>query len=329
MERNRILIVEDEFIVARNLQKRLMNLGFSVPALAATAEQAIHEAERTNPDLVLMDIRLEGEGDGIAAARYIHERLGIPVVYLTAYADADTIRRAKVAEPLGFLPKPFGLRELQTTIEVALYKHSIDAHLRRNERWLDATLRCIGEAVIAVDPQGAVAFLNPAAEALVGVPRERAAGRPLAEILSLSPLTPDPRAPDAPAVALREGRLLDLVGDVVVRPAHGREAPVALSATPLVDERGRDAGVLLVLQDLLRDGERRCRELEADLQAAHERIATLRRLLPTCPSCGRVRDAHGAWHDLGVLPGDGPAPADGALCPECQQHQRAAPPQGD
>ena len=91
MERNKILIVEDESIVARNLQKRLMNLGFRVPALAATAEQAIQEAERTHPDLVLMDIRLEGEGDGIAAAREIHERLGIPVVYVTAYADADTV----------------------------------------------------------------------------------------------------------------------------------------------------------------------------------------------------------------------------------------------
>jgi len=249
MNQNRILIVEDELIVARNLQKRLMNLRFDVPTIAATAAEAVQEAERTHPDLVLMDIRLEGDSDGIVAAREIHERLDIPVVFLTAYADPGTIRRAKTAQPLGLLPKPFGLRELQTTIEMALHKHSVDGQLRRRERWLDAALRSISDAVIATDLQGCVTFLNPAAEGLIATREEDAIGQSLADLPAVTWLAPDGSDLVETVAALREGRLADMNGDFRIRRTDGREMRVASRVAPIIDDGGRSIGIVLVLRD--------------------------------------------------------------------------------
>src|SRR5262245_27333331 len=119
----KVLVVEDEAVVAINLQERLERLGYEVPALAACGEEAVRLAATVEPDLVLMDIRLKGSMDGIEAAEEIRRRYHRPVIYLTAYADEATLRRAQVTEPFGYLLKPFREPELYTCIEMALYKH--------------------------------------------------------------------------------------------------------------------------------------------------------------------------------------------------------------
>lgn len=126
-----ILVVEDELIVADYIRKSLQNMGYSVPAIASSGEKALLEAERTCPDLVLMDIVLEGEIDGIEAAHQIHSRFNIPVVFLTAYSDDEIMERAKIIEPFGYVIKPFNERELQINIEIALYKHKMEEELRK------------------------------------------------------------------------------------------------------------------------------------------------------------------------------------------------------
>jgi two-component system phosphate regulon sensor histidine kinase PhoR len=138
MEQARILIVEDESIVALDLQTSLGGLGYDVLLSVSSGEEAIASAERTHPDLILMDIMLDGEMDGIEAAGQIRKQFGIPVVFLTAYADEDTLRRAKITEPFGYLLKPFEERELHTTIEMALYKHRAEEALRRRDAILAA-----------------------------------------------------------------------------------------------------------------------------------------------------------------------------------------------
>jgi PAS domain S-box-containing protein len=147
MGRARILIVEDEAIVAMDLQGRLAALGYEVAAVTSTGEEAVLRAHETRPDLALMDIRLAGELDGIAAAEQVRDRLGIPVVFLTAYADDDTLARAKVADPFGYLLKPFQDRDLRTTIEMALYKHKTDRDLRRLTR-MYAVLSQVNQAIV-------------------------------------------------------------------------------------------------------------------------------------------------------------------------------------
>ncbi len=129
----RILVVEDETIVALDLKNSLTILGYDVVATAATGEDAIARADETHPDLVLMDIILKGEMDGVEAANTIRARLDIPVIFLTACADDTTLQRAKVTEPFGYLLKPFEERELHGHIEIALYKHRMERQLKESE----------------------------------------------------------------------------------------------------------------------------------------------------------------------------------------------------
>jgi len=125
-----ILVVEDQRIVAEDIRENLEHLGYAVSAIASSGKEAIQKAEEVLPDLIMMDIRLKGKMDGIETAEYINQRLDVPVVYLTAFADEDTLQRAKQTQPFGYLIKPFKERELHTTIEVALYKHEMEVQLK-------------------------------------------------------------------------------------------------------------------------------------------------------------------------------------------------------
>jgi len=136
VEKSRILIVEDEAIIARDLQKRLENQGYIVTSASATGEDAIRRAGTESPDLILMDIVLLGDIDGIEAAGQIRELYDIPVVYLTAYADEGILERAKVTEPFGYILKPFDDRELRSVIEMALYKCSSEKRLKQSNEFL-------------------------------------------------------------------------------------------------------------------------------------------------------------------------------------------------
>ena len=129
----RILVVEDETIVSMDLQNSLKYLGYEVVGAAVSGPEAIAKADATRPDLVLMDIMLKGEMDGIQAAETIYARLGIPVIFLTASTDDKTLQRAKVTEPFGYMIKPFEERELHSHIEIALYKHRMEKQLRESE----------------------------------------------------------------------------------------------------------------------------------------------------------------------------------------------------
>jgi CheY-like chemotaxis protein len=164
----RIFVVEDEGIVAADLEDRLKSLGYSVAGSAASAEDALSIISDTQPDLVLMDIVLRGEMTGIEAADRIRLTADIPVVFLTSHADTSTLSRACQTEPLGYLLKPFEERDLQVTIELALYRHEAGRKLRRMERWLATTLNSIGDGIVATDNAGRVTFLNPVAEGLTG-----------------------------------------------------------------------------------------------------------------------------------------------------------------
>ncbi|MCA1994915.1 MAG: response regulator, partial [Coleofasciculus sp. S288] len=164
--RARLLIVENEGIVALNIQRRLEGLGYRIVATVSSGEEAIDIAGETTPDLVLMDIKLEGNIDGIEAAIEIRNRFQIPIVYLTAYTNDETLNRAKLTEPYGYILKPFEARDLGTTIEIALYKYQMEQQLREREQWLATTLKSIGDAVITTDAEGLITFMNPVAEAL-------------------------------------------------------------------------------------------------------------------------------------------------------------------
>ncbi len=142
----RILVVEDEAIVARDIQMQLVELGYEAVGHAARGDDAIALAMALRPHLVLMDIQLAGEMDGITAAHTMRTQLGLPVVFLTAFAADDTLERAKLTEPYGYILKPFSERELRTVLTMALYKHQVEAQLQENTFQLQTLSRRVLEA---------------------------------------------------------------------------------------------------------------------------------------------------------------------------------------
>lgn len=145
----KVLIVEDELIVALDMKDMLEGLGYGVAAIAGSGERAIRKAGETLPDLILMDVRLNNGIDGIGTAREIRACFNIPVIYLTAYSDEDTVERAKATAPYGYILKPFEKKELNTAIRLALYKHSLEKKIR--EEAVDSLAGILGGAELILD----------------------------------------------------------------------------------------------------------------------------------------------------------------------------------
>ena len=268
MSKTRILVVEDEVIVAQDLKATLEKLGYAVPGVVSTGEDAIDKAGRLRPDLVLMDIVLKGDMDGIQTARHIRKGLEIPVVYLTAYADDATLERAKITEPFGYLIKPFEERELRTSIEMALYKHRMEKKLVASHRWLATTLRSIGDGVIATDADANVVFMNPVAEELVGWKEEQALGKPLEEVFRIVNEHTLAPAENPVEKALREGAVVGLANHTILIARHGAQRSIADSAAPIQDNDNSIHGVVLVFRDVteklrLEEDVRKAQKLES------------------------------------------------------------------
>ncbi|MFO8077628.1 MAG: PAS domain S-box protein, partial [Thermoplasmatota archaeon] len=168
-EKEKILIVEDETIVAKDLQQKLTKLGYDVPTTLSTGEEAIQKAEQLDLDLVLMDIKLSEEMDGIQAAEKIHNQFEIPIIFLTAYGDKKTLERAKKTEPYGYVMKPFNIKELHSNIQVALHKNKMEKKVKQHHHWMLNTLQHMGNAVITTDENQKITFVNAAAEKLIGM----------------------------------------------------------------------------------------------------------------------------------------------------------------
>ena len=182
MSGKRILVVEDEQIVAMDIAGRLTDMGYAVAGTAATGEAAIQRALETRPDLALMDIRLRGEMDGVEAAKQIQAQLDIPVIYLTAYADEETLERAKITQAFGYILKPFEERDLRISIEMALYKHKAESDLRtyaskleRANQQLTLSNRVVSAAANDFEPQATLTIACRHLSGLLNLPHVVAA----------------------------------------------------------------------------------------------------------------------------------------------------------
>ncbi len=265
----RILIVEDEAIIARDISATLESLGYLVGPTVSSGEDAMAAIRSGPPDLVLMDIHLRGAVDGIETATRIRDEHGPPVVYLTSYSDEPTIQRAKGTGAYGFVLKPFTDRDLRTAIEVALQKRAIEQRLSERERWFATTLRSIGDAVIATDAEQRITFMNAAAERVTGWMSGDAEGKALAEVLRL--VDPKTGAPvESPLTgALREGFAVELPRELSIASKAGGHRAIDDSSAPIIDERGQTVGGVVVFRDVT---ERR--QLE-DRLAQQERLAAI------------------------------------------------------
>lgn len=248
MSDTRILLVEDEAVVAMDIEEGLKRLGYKIAGSFSRGEDAVEAVASLKPDLVLMDITLAGEMDGIRTATLIRQRHNIPVVYLTAHSDENTLTRALDALPHGYLVKPFSEVDLHTTIEVSLKKHESDQQSREMAQWFGRATSIIGGAIILTDAHGVVQHLNSLAEVMTGWDKTEATGRPITEILVL-------KHQDTEPVAERH-LLSDSEGDLVVPSAAcvlvGRdtsETAIEIAVLPMGDSDERLRHVIFSFQE--------------------------------------------------------------------------------
>jgi PAS domain S-box-containing protein len=244
MSGKRILIVEDERIVAEDLHDMLKRLNYDVVGICSSGDEGVEKAGALRPDIVLMDIRLNGEMDGVEAAELIFAQHGIPVTYLTAYADENTLERAKATLPFGYILKPFEERDLRTTIEIALYKHSMESTLKKMDGWHASALENLTDPVIATNAQGGITFMNPAAETLTGWTLRQVLGRKFSETFQVSADT-GPRAASGPRFATEKRSAHRAAG--LLKTKDGQQVRVEYGVNPLKDENGQNSGNVILL----------------------------------------------------------------------------------
>ena len=277
MPGSKILIVEDEGIEALDLQQRLTSQGYDAVDIASTGEEAIQKAKEFSPDLVLMDIMLQGEIDGITAAGQIRADLDIPIIYITAYADEKTLQRAKLTEPHGYIVKPFRERELIITINMALYKHIMEKKLKDSQKWLSTTLNSIGDGVITTDQKGLITLINPVAEETMGWKLEEVKGKKLTEVFNIINMFTRKPTENPVSRVLADGCIVGLANHTLLISRDGKEIPIDDSAAPIKDDKGNVLGVVLVFRDVtermesekaLRESNKRYREMAEKLREA-------------------------------------------------------------
>lgn len=252
-----ILVVEDEIITALDIQRRLKKLGYDVPVVVVSGEEAITKAKENNPDLILMDINLYGKMDGIEAASRIHSFADIPIIYLTAYTDEKTLERAKISEPYAYIVKPFKDRELQISLEIAFYKNRMERKLKESykklkesEQWLTAAINNIGDAVIATDQKGVIKVINPIAEALTGWKEDEAIEKYLTDVFNIVSEGIDKQVENPVEKVIREGMFFGLADQTILIARNGMRIPVDIIGMPIRDEKNV-IGIVIVFYDII------------------------------------------------------------------------------
>lgn len=250
MEKKKIFVVEDESIVSLEIQSRIKHLGYLVSGTAASGDEAIRKVIDLKPDLILMDIRIKGDMDGIETAAEIKKIYDIPVIFLTAYADPVTIQRAKITDPFGYIIKPFEERELHISIEIALYKDHTQKLIREKDKWLTAILKSVGDAVIATDTQGKIKFINHVAERLTGYTKEEAINKELSSVFKIRSEATKEFTLNAVQKVMQTGEIVGLANHTELVSRNDIVYPIADSGAPIRDEQGNITGVVVVFQDL-------------------------------------------------------------------------------
>ncbi len=234
----RVVVVEDERVVALDIKSHLERFGYEVPAMYATGESVLENLEHDRPDLVMLDIRLQGELDGVETGERIQKEYGVPFILLTAYADEQTLQRAKITQPFAYIIKPFDERELRTSIVIALYRHKMERALAERQELSQTTLSSITDGVVVTDVDRRIEFMNPVAERLCQATADEILGRSIDEICTFQQADAGywPKGFD------RFARILET--------RSGDQTLVEVLETPLENVHGNSSGYVYVIRDI-------------------------------------------------------------------------------
>lgn len=262
MKKSKILIVENESIIAKDLEVTIKKMGWKDCQVVFSGEAAIAHIIQQHPDIILMDIKLGGGLDGIDVAEQIAAFSDIPIIYLTAYTDDDVLVRAKDTRPYGYIVKPFEERNLQVNIEMALYKHQAEKKLREKDKWMQRIIENLEEGLIAVDKEMRVQLMNPPAESLTGLKKSEAIGLPVDQVIKIIEKNSQERVRLPFQETMTLGTMVSLSNDMIMESAEGNLANIDGKCFPVADEDGNISGAMLVFHDITRKEqlERRVRQ---------------------------------------------------------------------
>jgi len=243
-EKVRVLIVEDEILVARDTESMLEHFGYEVVGIVRTGEEAVAQAGKLLPDLILMDIRLQGTMDGVEAAARIRDLYGIPVIFVTAHAEETVFQRSKLTGPIGYLLKPFEEKELRMTVETALFKWKMDRELRQKEEHYRTLVESLQEGIAQADTEERFIFANQAAHEIFGVPPGTLVGKYLGEFLDEENLA-ILQAENVRRLAGQTSRY-----ELRIRRPDGETRFLLVTGSPRFNSKGEFIGTFGVLHDI-------------------------------------------------------------------------------
>ena len=250
MKTCKIMIVEDEAVIAIDLQARLEGFGYTVVGIVDNGADAVRRVREWDAQLVFMDIQIKGPINGIVTAEEIRKQFDLPIIFMTAYSDDATIHRAREAQPYGYILKPCEDRELRIAVELALHKHESEKTLRRMERWLATTLSSVGDGVIATDVDGCVNFMNPVAETLTGWTSSAAFGRPFMEVFAAVHGKTGQPLGNPIQVALNRGLNSENDDGAQLTTRDGSTTYIDYTAAPSRNPKGQVTGAVVVFRDV-------------------------------------------------------------------------------
>jgi len=266
-EKIRILIVEDEALVAEDLKEMLQGFGYEVPGIADTGEKAIALADEHQLDLVLMDINLAGEMDGITAGGQIRSQWKIPLIYVTAFATQAIIDRAKKTKPSGYILKPFNERQIQTAIEIALYNSALEQKLEEHDAMINTLINATSNPLILMDGRGIIRGLNAAMAKMAGKLPEQLTGTPFMDLLP----------GEGVSVRLAEAVQQAASGKQSLFEEEHKGAFYNQSVIPVINSRGLVQSIAVFSTDIsyLKVAEMQLKTVNNQLVAERNRLATL------------------------------------------------------
>jgi PAS domain S-box-containing protein len=249
MEKANIMVVEDEGLVAMELKEELEKMGYRVSHTVDSGEEAIRNLLTAKPDLILMDIKLKGEIDGVQTAQRIFSEFQIPIIYLTAYSDEKILSRARESEPYGFLVKPFSGRTLYTTIEMALAKAEKERYVRQRWEWYEYIVKCLGEAVIVTDEEGKIRLINPIAEQLTKYTYNEVYGKNFNDVFPLYGLVAQKERFVIPFKNIAEEGKQRFYDRLQLEQKDNERLAVTIRFSPLFNEKMRVMGIIVSIED--------------------------------------------------------------------------------
>jgi PAS domain S-box-containing protein len=272
MEKAKILIVEDDALIARDIEKILLSLDYSVAKLITTGKGIVSKIVEEDPDLILMDIMFQDEVRGIDIARKVRQRVDVPVVYLTAHSERSILNKAKIAEPYGYLLKPVGEKDLEITIEMALYRYHLETKFKKgmrkslheSEDRYRQLVENINESIVMQDQKGRITYANQRFLDMIGYTESEVVGKPITRFLAGGLLKKE---------ELKEagkGAEVKIPSEISWRRKDGERVFTILSPKPVYNNKGQHKGTVAVLTDITDR-----RQVEKELHRSREQLRML------------------------------------------------------